>query len=65
MWYWGQGGGSQMRQHFREIAKEKGYDFLTRLQLREVIQRRIERNDSIEFVQQLNPEKLDYYRVIL
>jgi len=65
MGYWGQGGGSQMRQHFRKIAKEKGYDFLTSLQLREVIQRRIERNDSIEFVQQLNPEKLDYYRVIL
>ena len=63
--YWGQGGGPQMRKHFRETVKEKGYDFLTSLQLREIIQKRIERNDRIEFVQQLNPEKLDYYRVIL
>ena len=65
MGYWGQGGGSQMRSLFRETAKENNYDFLTSLQLREVIQKRIQRDDPIEFVQQLNPEKLDYYRVTL
>lgn len=63
--YWGHGGGSTMRKLFRKAAKEKNYVYLTSLQLREVIQNRINRDDDIEFVQQLNPEKLDYYRVTL
>ena len=63
--YWGHGGGSKMRKVFRKFAKEKKYVYLTGLQLREVIQNRINREDKIEFVQQLDPEKLDYYRVTL
>lgn len=63
--YWGHGGGTNMRKLFRKIARERKYSYLTGLQLREVIQNRIDREDKIEFVQQLNPEKLDYYRVTL
>ena len=63
--YWGHGGGPAMRKMFREEAKKRKYDYLTGLQSREVIQNRINREDSIEFVQQLNPERLDYYRITL
>ena len=63
--YWGQGGGRSMRNIFRQIAIERKFKFITSLQLREVIQNRIDRNENVEFVQQLNPERLDYYRVTL
>ena len=65
MGYWGQGGGTKMRKIFRQVAKQQEYIFLTSLQLKESIQRRIDRKERIEFVQHLNPEKLDYYRVTL
>ena len=51
MGYWGQGGDSKMRTLFTQTAKEKGYEYLTSLQLREVIQKRIDRKDPITFVQ--------------
>lgn len=63
--YWGYGAGPSMRKLFREETKKRKYDYLTGLQLREVIQNRINREDKIEFVQKLNPERLDYYRIIL
>ena len=63
--YWGHGGGPAMRKMFREETRRRGYSYLTGLQLREVIQNRINREDKIEFVQQLNPERLDYYRITL
>ncbi|MCV0392068.1 MAG: hypothetical protein K5790_02110 [Nitrosopumilus sp.] len=65
MGYWGHGGGPSMRKMFNEIAKNQGYSYLTSLQLRDVIQNRIDRHENIEFVQKLNPERLDYYRVTL
>ncbi|MHA7647449.1 hypothetical protein [Nitrosopumilus sp. S4] len=65
MGYWGHGGGPNMRKLFNEIAKNQGYTYLTSLQLRDVIQNRIDRHENIEFVQKLNPERLDYYRVTL
>lgn len=65
MGYWGLGGGPQMRQVFRKTARDRDYTFLTSLQLRDVIQKRIDRNESIEFVKQINPERLDYFRVKL
>jgi len=65
MGYWGQGGGPKMRKVFEHHAKEKNYEFLTSLQLREVIQKRIDRDKNIQFVQKLNPERLDYYQVVL
>ena len=65
MGYWGQGGGPKLRKIFKDIAKQREYEFVTSLQLREVIQNRIKRKENIEFVQQLDPERLDYFRVIL
>ena len=65
MGYWGQGGGPKLRKIFKDIAKQREYKFVTSLQLREVIQNRIKRKENIEFVQQLDPERLDYFRVIL
>ena len=65
MGYWGQGGGPKMRKLFEHHAKEKGFEFLTSFQLREVIQKRIDRNENTKFIQKLNPEKLDYYQVVL
>lgn len=65
MGYWGQGGGPKMRKLFTQIAKEKGYVFLTSLQHRDVIQKRIDRKEPVEFVQKLDPERLDYFRVKL
>ncbi|QLH04462.1 hypothetical protein C5F49_03365 [Nitrosopumilus oxyclinae] len=63
--YWGHSGGPDMRELFRKETKKRKYAYLTGLQLREVIQNRINREDKIEFVQKLNPERLDYYRVTL
>ena len=65
MGYWGLGGGPQMRKVFRNTARNRDYTYLTSLQLRDVIQKRIDRNESIEFVKQINPERLDYFRVKL
>ena len=65
MGYWGNGGGPKMRKLFAEVVKNQGYSYMTSLQLREVIQNRIDRHENIEFVHQLNPEHLDYYRVTL
>ena len=63
--YWGHGGGPTMRKMFGKETRARKYRYLTGLQLREVIQNRINREDKIEFVQQFNPEKLDYYRITL
>ena len=63
--YWGLTGGHEMRLLFALEAEAKGYKFLTSFALRSVIQRRIERNDEIEFVKQFNPERRDYYRMKL
>ena len=65
MGYWGRGGGPQMRKIFRDAAKKSDYSFLTSFQLRDVIQNRINRNEPVEFVKKINPERLDYYRVKL
>lgn len=65
MGYWGQKGGREMRLLFTMLAQAKGYKYLTSFALREVIQKRIERNEKIEFVQKFDPERWDYYRLKL
>lgn len=65
MGYWGHCGGPALRKMFDNVVKKQGYPYVTSLQLREVIQHRIDRHENIEFVQQLNPERLDYYRITL
>ena len=62
MGYWGQRGGREMRLLFTMQAEAKGYKYLTSFALRDVIQKRINRNEKIEFVKQFDPERWDYYR---
>ena len=63
--YWGQRGGREMRLLFNLQAQSKGYKYLTSFAMREVIENRIKRRDTIEFVKQFDPERWDYYRVKL
>ncbi len=63
--YWGQKGGHEMRLLFTIQAEAKGYKFLTSFALRDVIQKRIERNEGAVFVKQFDPERWDYYRIKL
>ncbi|MGI0065144.1 MAG: HD domain-containing protein [Nitrosotalea sp.] len=65
MGYWGQRGGREMRLLFNMQAQSKGYKYLTSFALRDVIASRIERNEQIEFVKQFDPERWDYYRIVL
>ena len=54
-----------MRLLFTIQAEAKGYKFLTSFALRDVIQKRIEREEGVEFVKQFDPERWDYYRIRL
>lgn len=60
--YWGLGGGSGMRNMFSMQAHSKHYRYLTSFALRDVIQKRIDVGERIEFVTKFNPERWDYYR---
>lgn len=60
--YWGLGGGSSMRNMFAMQAHSKHYRYLTSFALRDVIQKRINANEGVEFVTKFDPEKWDYYR---
>lgn len=60
--YWGLGGGSGMRNMFSMQAHSKHYRYLTSFALREVIQKRINVGEGVEFVTKFNPERWDYYR---
>lgn len=63
--YYGQGGGHEIRLLFTIQAEAKGYKFLTSFALRELIQKRIERNERIECVKEFSPDRWDYYRLKL
>jgi hypothetical protein len=65
MGYWGQSGGREMRMLFNMQAQAKGYKYLTSFALRDVISSRIKRKEPIEFVKQFDPERWDYYRIML
>ncbi len=65
MGYWGQRGGREIRLLFTMQAHVKRYKYLASFALREVIQNRIDRNEEIEFVKKFDPERWDYYRIIL
>ena len=64
MGYWGLRGGSEMRHMFIMQAHSMKYKYLTSFALREVIKARIHKEET-EFVQQFDPERWDYYRVVL
>ena len=61
--YWGLGGGSGMRNMFAMQAHSRHYRYLTSFALRDVIQKRINGGEAIEFVTKFNPERWDYYRI--
>lgn len=65
MGYWGQRAGREMRLLFTMLAQAKGYKYLSSFALRDVVQKRIERDEKIEFVQKFDPERWDYYRLKL
>jgi hypothetical protein len=64
MGYWGFNGGSQLRELFYKVARERNYKFLTSFGLRDVIRERVSK-ESAEFVRLFDPEHWDYYRVNL
>jgi hypothetical protein len=63
--YWGLRGGSEMRHLFTMQAHAMNYKHLTSFALRDVIEKRIEKNESAEFVTKFDPERWDYYRIDL
>jgi hypothetical protein len=63
--YWGQNGGHEMRLYFTMLAEAKGYKFLASFAPRNVIQKRFERKEGVEFIKTFNPERWDYYRIRL
>ena len=63
--YYGQKGGHEIRLLFAFQAEAKGYKFLTSFAQRELIQKRIERNEGIESVHEFSPDRWDYYRIKL
>lgn len=65
MGYWGLHGGSEMRHLFTMQAHSMNYKYLTSFALRDVIERRMEKNEKAEFVTKFDPERWDYYRIEL
>jgi hypothetical protein len=65
MGYWGLHGGSEMRHLFTMQAHSMNYQYLTSFALRDVIEKRREKNEKAEFVTKFDPERWDYYRIEL
>lgn len=64
MGYWGLKGGSEMRHLFIMQAHAMKYKYLTSFALRDVIRARVDREQA-EFVTLFDPERWDYYRIIV
>ena len=64
MGYWGLKGGSEMRHLFIMQAYSMKYKYLTSFALRDVIKARIDKEQA-EFVTLFDPERWDYYRIII
>lgn len=63
MGYWGMGGGSEMRHMFVMQAHAMKFKYLTSFALRDVIRKRKESQEDVEFVTLFDPERWDYYRI--
>jgi len=63
--YFGLGAGSEMRHLFTLQSHAKKFKYLTSFALRDVIRKRLESFENVEFVTMLDPERLDYYRIKL
>ena len=64
MGYWGLKGGSEMRHMFIMQSHSMKYKYLTSFALRDVIKARIGKEQA-EFVTLFDPERWDYYRIII
>jgi len=64
MGYWGLKGGSEMRHMFIMQSHSMKYKYLTSFALRDVIKARIDKEQA-EFVTLFDPERWDYYRIII
>lgn len=62
--YWGLKGGSEMRHMFIMQAHSMKYKYLTSFALRDVIRARVDKEQA-EFVTLFDPERWDYYRIII
>ena len=62
MGYWGLKGGSEMRHLFVMQAHSMKYKYMTSFALRDVIRRRVDKEQA-EFVTLFDPERWDYYRI--
>jgi len=64
MGYWGLKGGSEMRHMFIMQSHSMKYKYLTSFALRDVITARVDK-ERAEFVTLFDPERWDYYRIII
>ncbi|HIE46817.1 MAG TPA: hypothetical protein EYP96_03525 [Nitrosopumilus sp.] len=64
MGYWGLKGGSEMRHMFIMQSHSMKYKYLTSFALRDVIKSRMDK-ERAEFVTLFDPERWDYYRIII
>ncbi len=62
--YWGLKGGSEMRHLFIMQSHSMKYKYLTSFALREVIRSRVDKEQA-EFVTLFDPERWDYYRIVI
>lgn len=62
--FWGLGGGGALRNRFISEAKSANFKFLSSFSLRTLIEKR-EKIEHVEYHQQFNPERMDYYSILL
>ncbi len=62
--YWGLKGGGALQNKFMNEVSSAGFKFLSSFWLRELVERKKE-TEQIEYHQQFNPERMDYYRLLL
>ena len=63
--YWGFHGGREIRQLFMMQVQSQGYKFMTSFTMRDVIEERKKKEKNIVFVKKFDPERWDYFRVVL
>ena len=64
MGYWGLKGGSEMRHMFIMQSHSMKFKYLTSFALRDVIRARVDKEQA-EFVTLFDPERWDYYRIVI
>ena len=63
--YWGFHGGREIRQLFMMQVQSQGYKFMTSFSMRDVIEERKKKEKNVVFVKKFDPERWDYFRVVL